>query len=150
MRNIRWLHLSDFHTGKDNYAQIKLFQKIHTHMKEMKENGIVPDMIFITGDVANQGLKEQYETFSDEFLLPLVEIYDPLPAIYIVPGNHDVDRKKCTLTARFLYDIPKDQSHEKFFDTDEEGFEERRQIFERFESPRKTSIVSLNLEISNG
>lgn len=134
MGDIKWLHLSDFHTGKDRYAQIKLFQKIHTHMREMKEDGIVPDMIFITGDVANQGLKEQYETFSEEFLLPLVDIYDPLPAIYIVPGNHDVDRKKCTLAAGHLYDIPRDQSHEKFFDTDEEGFEERRQIFERFEA----------------
>lgn len=136
MGNIRWLHLSDFHTGKDKYAQIKLFKKIHTHMKEMKEGGVVPDMIFITGDVANQGLKEQYETFTDEFLLPLVEIYESLPAVYVVPGNHDVDRKKCTLTAKFLYDIPRDQSHEKFFDTDEEGFGERRQIFERFEAFR--------------
>lgn len=134
MRNIRWLHLSDFHTGRDKYAQIKLFHKIHTHMKEMKENGIVPDLIFITGDVANQGLKEQYEMFSEEFLLPMVDIYDTLPDIYIVPGNHDVDRKKCTLTASLLYDIPWDHNHEKFFDTDEEGFEERRQIFERFEA----------------
>ena len=102
MRNIRWLHLSDFHTGKDKYAQIKLFQKIHAHMKQMKEEAVIPDMIFITGDVANQGLKEQYDAFIEEFLLPLVDIYDPLPAIYIVPGNHDVDRKKGTLTADFV------------------------------------------------
>lgn len=136
MGDIKWLHLSDFHTGRDKYAQIKLFQKIHIHMREAKESGMIPDLIFITGDVANQGLKEQYEVFSNEFLLPMVEIYETLPAIYIVPGNHDVDRRKCTLTAKFLYDIPRDQNHEKFFDTDEEGFEERRQIFERFEAFR--------------
>lgn len=136
MGHITWLHLSDFHTGRDKYAQTNLFKKIHTHMIKMKEGGTIPNLIFITGDVANQGLREQYEMFTEEFLLPMVEIYNPLPTIYIVPGNHDVDRGKCTLIEKILYDIPRDHRHEKFFDTDEEGFEERRQIFERFEAFR--------------
>ena len=59
MKDIRWLHLSDFHTGKDKYAQIKLFQSLHRHMKEMREAGMVPDMILVTGDVADKGAKAQ-------------------------------------------------------------------------------------------
>ncbi len=130
MENIRWLHLSDFHIGKDNYAQIKLFKSIHAHMKEQKEKGILPDMIFITGDIANKGKKEEYAVFADEFLLPFVDIYDIFPKIYIIPGNHDIDREKCDVAALSLYDVP--QKKPTFFDTDEKGWEKRKEIFERF------------------
>lgn len=134
MENLKWLHLSDFHTGKDNYAQIKLFKSIHNHMKEQKEKDFIPDMIFITGDIANRGKKEEYSLFVNEFLLPIVDIYDTFPKVYIVPGNHDVDREKCDVAALSLYDIP--QKRPAFFDTDEAGLEKRKGIFERFEEFR--------------
>ncbi len=130
MKNLRWLHLSDFHIGKDNYAQIKLFKSIHDHMKEQKEKGILPDMIFITGDIANAGKKEEYATFVNEFLLPIVDVYERLPKVYIVPGNHDIDREKCDVAALSLYDVPLKKPI--FFDTDEKGCEKRQEIFERF------------------
>ncbi len=130
MENLRWLHLSDFHIGKDNYAQIKLFKSIHEHMKEQKDKGILPDKIFITGDIANSGRKEEYTIFADEFLLPIVDIYDPLPKVYIVPGNHDIDREKCDVAALSLYDVP--QRKPAFFDTNDKGWEKRKEIFERF------------------
>lgn len=130
MSVLRWLHLSDFHTGKDSYGQRKLFKSIHVHMKEQKEKGVLPDLIFITGDIANQGKQEEYMEFSDEFLLPLVDIYDSPPKIYIVPGNHDVSREKCSLAASSLYSAAKNDS--PFFDTDEKGLALRQEIFDRF------------------
>ncbi|NBH14440.1 hypothetical protein D3Z36_09690 [Lachnospiraceae bacterium] len=130
MENLRWLHLSDFHIGQDNYAQMKLFKSIHKNMKEQKEKGFLPDMIFITGDIANKGKKEEYTIFADEFLLPIVDIYDILPKVYIIPGNHDIDREKCDVAALSLYDVP--QKKPIFFDTDEKGWEKRQEIFERF------------------
>ncbi len=130
MENLRWLHLSDFHTGKDNYGQIKLFKSIHAHMKEQKEKGMVPDMIFITGDIADKGRKEEYTAFINDFLLPIVDIYDTFPEIYIVPGNHDINREKCSAAALSLYDVPRQITN--FFDTDEKGLEKRQEIFERF------------------
>lgn len=130
MKDIRWLHLSDFHTGKDKYAQIKLFQSLHRHMKEMREAGMVPDMILVTGDVADKGAKAQYAMFTDEFLLPLVDVYEDMPGIYIVPGNHDVDRQQCRLAAGSLYGVP--HNNPDFFDTDENGLAARREIFDRF------------------
>ncbi len=130
MEGIKWLHLSDFHTGKDHYGQIKLFKNIHVHMKEQKEKGVVPDLIFITGDIANKGKKEEYETFVNEFLLPIIDIYDVLPKIYIVPGNHDVNREKCEVIELSLYDILRKKAG--FFDVDEKGREMRQGVFERF------------------
>lgn len=130
MGNLKWLHLSDFHTGKDDYGQIKLFRAIHAHMKEQSEKGFVPDMIFITGDIANTGIEKEYNTFVDEFLLPILDIYNPLPKMYIVPGNHDVNREKCGVAALSLYDVI--QKRGSFFDTDANGLNERQEIFERF------------------
>lgn len=130
MGELRWLHLSDFHTGKDNYGQIKLFKSIHAHMEEQKEKGMVPDMIFITGDIADKGIKDEYTVFINHFLLPIVDIYDALPKIFIVPGNHDVNREKCGVAALSLYDVP--QKRVDFFDTDDKGLEKRQEIFERF------------------
>lgn len=130
MKKLTWLHLSDFHIGKDDYAQIKLFKSIHAHMKEQKEKDILPDVIFITGDIANKGKKEEYAIFANEFLLPIVDIYDEFPKVYIIPGNHDIDREKCDVAALSLYDVP--QRKPTFFDTDEKGWEKRKEIFERF------------------
>lgn len=131
MKNFRWLHLSDFHTGKDNYGQIKLFDYILKHMKDCKSNGFIPDAVFITGDIADKGLGEQYSTFSEDFLLHLLEIYDDMPNVYIVPGNHDLERDKCTLAAKSLYSIS-DEKQSRFFDADAQGLAYRKQIFDRF------------------
>lgn len=130
MENLKWLHLSDFHTGKDHYGQIKLFKSIHEHMKEQKEKNFVPDIILITGDIANKGKKKEYDIFANEFLLPVINIYDTLPKIYIVPGNHDVNREECEVIELSLYDIL--QKKVSFFDTDEKGMEKRKGVFERF------------------
>ena len=130
MGKLRWLHLSDFHMGKDNYAQKNILKKIHHHMKEQKEKGFLPDMIFITGDIANTGRKDEYSVFVEEFLLPVIDIYDTLPKVYIVPGNHDIDREKCGVAALSLYDVP--QKSLTFFDANADGLKKRQEIFQRF------------------
>lgn len=53
---VRWIHLSDFHVGKDGYGQRKLFKYILDHLHERIASGQAPDMVFITGDIANKGL----------------------------------------------------------------------------------------------
>lgn len=69
---ICWLHLSDFHAGKDGYGQSQLFKYILRYIRTSVEKGLRPDMIFITGDIANKGLPKQYEVFYDEFFWPLL------------------------------------------------------------------------------
>lgn len=93
---IRWLHLSDFHVGKDDYATRKMFDYILTHVRKRKSEGFIPDLLFITGDLANKGLPSEYETFWLEFISPLQdEIGNNISErTFVVPGNHDIDRTK--------------------------------------------------------
>lgn len=92
----RWLHLSDFHVGLDVYGQRCLFDYIIQNIKEQVDAGTPPDAVFITGDIANTGEASEYKQFLDEFLFPMLEVLqmDDTDRIFMVPGNHDVDRSK--------------------------------------------------------
>ncbi len=69
---LRWLHLSDFHVGKDGYDHRRLFAPLLDHVRERVGRGAAPDLVFITGDVANQGRETEYQEFTEGFLLPLL------------------------------------------------------------------------------
>ncbi|MGF6555501.1 calcineurin-like phosphoesterase family protein [Pseudomonas sp. S30_BP2TU TE3576] len=92
---LKWLHLSDFHFGKNVYEQEFSSGKIITFLTTQKENGEIPDFIFITGDIANSGTKEQYTLYKKCIFSPLLELYgeDFAGKIFTVPGNHDLDRE---------------------------------------------------------
>ena len=51
---LRWLHCSDFHIGSDRTAQERLLDKIVGHVADQVSKGFVPDLIFITGDLADR------------------------------------------------------------------------------------------------
>jgi predicted MPP superfamily phosphohydrolase len=116
---IRWLHLSDFHVGKDNYATLKMFDYIRAHVSKRKSEGFTPDFLFITGDLANKGLASEYDTFWLEFVSPLQdEIGNNISQrTFVVPGNHDVDRTKHPAFSQ--NEIAKPESH--YLDPNDEG-----------------------------
>lgn len=118
-RTIRWLHLSDFHVGKDDYATRKMFDYILDHVKKRKQEGLIPDLLFFTGDLANKGLRHEYEMFWEDFALPLQEAIGSGIAqrTFAIPGNHDVDRTKHPAISR--EDIAREDSH--YLDPTEEG-----------------------------
>lgn len=130
--NIRWLHLSDFHVGMDDYAQRKMFDYIFTHVRRRKEDGFVPDFIFVTGDVADKGNGSEYETFWLEFIDPLQEIIDGgiTDRTFVVPGNHDVDRKLSPYFDRI--EMAGAKSH--CFDPSTDGKELRQMLIPRFKA----------------
>lgn len=128
---IRWLHLSDFHVGKDDYAERRIFGRIHEHIREQLERSGAPDLIFITGDLAQSGRPEEYSSFYEEFLLPLQ--VDTLGEewqgkIFTIPGNHDVDRS----TAQYFDREAVLQPNSRFFDVSDEGRRQRDLISPRF------------------
>lgn len=129
---IRWIHLSDFHVGKDNYASRKMFEYIIRHVEDQKSHGIIPDFIFLTGDLANRALPEEYETFWLEFLLPLQIIIggDIQDRTFVVPGNHDVSRSKNPAFSRD--EISSATSH--YFDPNNEGLALREMLIPRFKN----------------
>ena len=73
-----------------------MFDYILAHVRKQKAAGFVPVLLFITGDLANDGLAGQYDTFWLEFVDPLqTEIGDGIRDLtFAVPGNHDADRNE--------------------------------------------------------
>lgn len=96
----------------------------------MHKQGVVPDFVFITGDVANSGKKSEFDDFTNNILIPLMSLYgeDFIDSVFVVPGNHDLDRM-----------VHDGFSKEKFLKTDSEYFHptiegqgRRRMVVERF------------------
>ena len=132
MSAIRWLHLSDFHSGKDGYSQISMFSEILAEVKEKNQEGFTPDLICITGDIANKGKKEEYDVFIDSFFFPLIDILGNgwRGKIYVVPGNHDVDMDVSELAQKHgaLTKFP------NLLDPDEMGLSKRQLLASRFDT----------------
>lgn len=131
---IRWLHLSDFHVGKDLYEQKRLFAEILLEVERWKtQKNFVPDYVFITGDIANKGLKREYEEFRKVFLVPLQEKFNIDTVVIPIPGNHDIERPSPDMlnhSAAF-------KSPSKFFDASKEGRTARDQVLPRFKNYKK-------------
>lgn len=95
---MKWIHLSDIHfdpqnDGRNaNQLRKKLFEYI-------KEHHIKADYLFITGDfryAKNQKEREDEILYNTvKFILNIADVAQvPYSNIYIVPGNHDLQRTK--------------------------------------------------------
>jgi DNA repair exonuclease SbcCD nuclease subunit len=125
LTTIKWLHLSDFHVGLDNYGQTQIFKYILQHIEERKAKQGNLDFVFITGDIAQSGLEKEYEKFGNEFITPLKNILSKECKIFVVSGNHDVDRKKFKIfSPEAARNIP------DFFDPTPAGLENRQDILD--------------------
>ncbi|WP_019867460.1 metallophosphoesterase [Methylovulum miyakonense] len=101
---LTWLHLSDLHLTALPKAKDWTVQSINQDIvirslldainKLLIKKGIQPDLIFITGDLAYSGKPDEYQV-AEEFCNQLLTITGlSKQQLFIVPGNHDVDREK--------------------------------------------------------
>ena len=129
-RSVRWLHLSDFHVGKDDYAQRSMFDKIVRHVQSRIEAGQIPDLLFLTGDLANRGMPVEYEDFCYNLLLPLQQVIGNgiEQRTFAIPGNHDVKRDENEAFSREEMAEPKS----RYFDPSAEGKKRRSLLIPRF------------------
>lgn len=93
---VRLLHLSDIHFSKRSGTHYDLDQHVRdlliADLKNELKQGVFTGCV-ITGDIAFSGKENEYKT-ALEFLTTLSkELNFPLGAIWLVPGNHDYDRK---------------------------------------------------------
>ena len=101
--SITWLHISDFHfRAGDPYDRDVVLRALVTSVKDFRDRGRKPDLIFATGDVAYSGEQEEYQLatkFFDDLLKAagLTRKY-----LFVVPGNHDVDRSRSVGLVRTL------------------------------------------------
>jgi tetratricopeptide (TPR) repeat protein len=100
---VTFLHLTDLHWGqKDNdwpNVEAKYLEDISSLIKELRKP---IDVIFFTGDLANYGLKKEFEGVKHL----LRKLYEKIrvahralkssrvPYLLSVPGNHDLERPK--------------------------------------------------------
>jgi predicted phosphodiesterase len=89
---ISWLHLSDVHEcNKEKYHRVAMYEAI---VAEVKTNPQKPDFVFFTGDLAFSGAADEYKLLRERLLTPLRSVLPASCAIFTVPGNHDVDRRR--------------------------------------------------------
>lgn len=102
------LHISDLHVKNDKSFDLSIvLDPLIDRVGEDKKNDLVPELIVVTGDVAYSGIKAEYdaaETFFDKLLSKTGLEKNRL---FIVPGNHDVNRKPYRPTDIPQYDTMK-------------------------------------------
>ena len=91
---LTWLHVSDFHlSDKVLYDQEVILRSLVSSVKHFREEGHVPDLIFATGDIASNGTAKEYDV-ATKFFDDLCDAAGlNRDRLFIIPGNHDVDRK---------------------------------------------------------
>ena len=134
IEKINYLHISDFHVGKESYPQSSMFNEILYKLEDKIKIDKIPDFVFITGDIANKAKNEEYEQFLNMFITPMLDLLgkDWCGDIYSIPGNHDVDRNAADAVQKheILDRIP------NFLDPNDTGLLKRMPLLCRFEAYR--------------
>lgn len=91
---VRFLHLSDLHlrpAAVKRHDQDRVLNGLLALLE--RERAAAPfDLVFVTGDLANAGVAEEYAVVV-AFLKRVMEAAAvPRERVFVVPGNHDVDR----------------------------------------------------------
>lgn len=100
MTTLNWIHLSDLHfklsTAFENHNRKKVLDALWVDIrKQIEQKGLQPDLVFFTGDVADKGASNEYDLAIEHFFQPLLSTTKvSREKLFIVPGNHDVDRQK--------------------------------------------------------
>lgn len=123
-RPLAFIHLSDIHfTRGTSNTTYDLDEDIRTEIandiRRLKEGIDHFDGVLITGDIAFAGQKEEYDT-AEQWLSEISTLIDCKPEeVWMVPGNHDVDRSAETdalvkLVRQTLRDTSDDKIDGKF------------------------------------
>lgn len=104
---LTWLHLSDLHmcVPKSGWDARRVLKTLVADLQRMeRDQGLSPDLIFFTGDLAYGDVgRNAGETLADQyreaamFLEGVRTAFQrevPQANVYLVPGNHDVERQR--------------------------------------------------------
>lgn len=105
---LKILLLSDIHflyceEHQDRYRLLK--QALLNEMDSYAENNEI-DALIVCGDIAFSGQETQYkiaEKYFEEILKKFSSL-EKKPLVFVVPGNHDIDRIPCKYTRRLFRD----------------------------------------------
>jgi hypothetical protein len=133
-----FVHVSDIHFGQERDERVHIHSDVKAQLVADASEfvgalpGAVAHGILVTGDIAFSGVKEQYDD-AGAWLDSLAQgIGCPIHSIQVIPGNHDVDRKKSSLSADHLLDVIRKggaSDYERVLENDVD----RASLFARFE-----------------
>jgi CheY-like chemotaxis protein/predicted phosphodiesterase len=135
-----WLHLSDLHlecTARREYQIRQVVAALKDDLERLSEEhpGLEPNAVFFTGDLTNRAKPDEFSTALEDCLGPVLEQCGLSSCdLFLVPGNHDVNRAKTTeLDAgivRGLIGTP--QIHAMLTDSNWAGY--RQQLLQRMQN----------------
>ncbi|MBL8810460.1 MAG: metallophosphoesterase, partial [Planctomycetaceae bacterium] len=100
MSSFSWLLISDLHLKSTHttWSQNVVLRDMVRDIERKKEHFPRIDFIIVSGDLAHGGKPDQYRLVG-HFLDDLLEILGLTRIdVFMVPGNHDIDRDICELT----------------------------------------------------
>jgi predicted MPP superfamily phosphohydrolase len=102
---VTWLHISDLHLrGADAYDRDVVLRALVRSVRAFRERDRrAPDLIFATGDIAYSGAPGEYLIATGFFDQLLGAAGLDRARLFVVPGNHDVDRTLGNQLSRTLY-----------------------------------------------
>ncbi len=106
MTMLTWLHLSDLHACRPGWDAERVIETLVEDLRSLRaDHGLRPDLLFFTGDAAfgeiDQTGSEPEKTIRVQLkrfwhvLTAVRRVYEPeiaLDNVFLVPGNHDIDR----------------------------------------------------------
>jgi len=92
---MRVLHLSDLHFSLEHGEdQRRLITAMLSDVESLHQD-VAIDLVFFTGDLAHSGKPDEFTQAAEAFLDPLrTRLGLDQTNIFLVPGNHDVDRDR--------------------------------------------------------
>jgi 3',5'-cyclic AMP phosphodiesterase CpdA len=104
MTMLTWLHISDLHfrASQTYNANVVLRALLRDIAERIQADGLRPDFIAATGDVAFSGQPDEYKLAREFFETLLAATGVPRDRLFVVPGNHDVSRSLITLGAKSI------------------------------------------------
>jgi DNA repair exonuclease SbcCD nuclease subunit len=106
---VRLLHLSDVHFhARAQWDADPVLRALVRYLADEVCNGLAPDLVVITGDLAFAGRQDEYALarawLEDLWRVLTTDPTAPLPQdrLLLVPGNHDVDRDRVDAVARMV------------------------------------------------
>lgn len=127
---LNWLHISDIHfQPKKDWRDMPARGSLLAFLRQQFTDGKLPkpDLIFCTGDIAfgeaaKATMAQQY-AYANDFFTELLKVCSlPRDRLFVVPGNHDVNRTKVNQDAQMAL-VAKAQEPRRYEDTINQRFE---------------------------
>jgi hypothetical protein len=121
---LTWIHLSDLHMkAGDQFNRSVVLSSLWRDIEALRNRGLQADFAAFTGDVAFHGSKDEYNLAASEFFHPLLKATGlARNRLFLVPGNHDIEREKTQLLNNpLLSQRPRDTIHELVQNQDNRG-----------------------------